>query len=121
VIDIGTVKKKIQSAFGIEDKFIFEVPIPSDFVGKMSSSGIEDLFTKADFEKLLIEIGHTPTAEYTHVSNSHYVKTSAPKRLVAQRFYETSSSFSEGDFEAETIGNFRNVLRFCKNPAWYSL
>ena len=63
LLDTGTVKQKIQSAFGIEDKFIFEIPIPLDYVGKMDGSGIEDLFTKADFEKLLLEIGHSPTVK----------------------------------------------------------
>ena len=121
VIDTGTVKQKIQSVFGIENKFIFEVPIPPSFVGKMNSSGIEDLFSKDDFEKRLTEIGHTPTADYNHVSNNHYMKLSGAKRLAAQRFYETASSFSESDFETETVENFRNVLKFCRNPDWYSL
>jgi len=121
LLDTGTVKQKIQSAFGIEDKFIFEIPIPLDYVGKMDGSGIEDLFTKADFEKLLLEIGHSPTTEYQHVSNSYYMKLSRAKRLVAQRFYETASSFSESNFEAETIENFRTALNFCKNLDWYSL
>jgi hypothetical protein len=121
VIDTGTVKQKIQSVFGIEDKFIYEVPIPSIYVGKMTGSGVEDLFSKADFEKRLIAISHTSTVDYSHVSNSHYMKSSADKRLAAQRFYETAPSFSESDFETETVENFRNVLTFCKNPDWYSL
>ncbi len=121
VLDTGNVKQKIKSVFGIEDKFIFEVPIPSSFIGKTDGSGIEDLFTKPDFEKRLLEIGHTPTEEYQHISNSQYIKMSGAKRLVAQRFYETASSFSESDFEAETIENFSNVLSFCKNSDWYSL
>jgi hypothetical protein len=121
VIDTGLVKQKIQSTFGIEDKFIYEVPIPPSYVGRVTGSGIEDLFSKADFEARLIAIGHTPTADFNHVSNSHYIKPLTAKRLTAQRFYETAASFSESDFEAATIENFRKVLNFCKNSEWYSL
>jgi hypothetical protein len=93
----------------------------------MNGSGIEDLFTKSDFEKRLLEFGHSLTPEFLHVSNSHYMKAwernegLGAKRLVAQRFYEISSSLSESDFEAETVENFRNVIDFCKNSDWYSL
>jgi predicted ATPase len=121
VIDTGSVKQKIQSTFGIEEKFIYEVPIPPDYVGKMTGSGIEDLFSKTDFEARLVAIGHTPTADFKHVSNSHYIKPSPAKRLTAQRFYEMASSFSESDFEVSTIESFRQVLAFCKNSQWYSL
>jgi hypothetical protein len=64
VIDTGTIKQRIQSTFGIEDKFIYEVPIPPSYVDKMVGSGIEGLFSKTDFEKRLNEIGHTPTADF---------------------------------------------------------
>lgn len=121
VIDAGTIKQSIQAAFAIEDKFIFEVPIPPDYIGRMSGSGIEDLFSKADFEKRLLAIGHTPTAEFNHVSNSHYMRSSGDKRLVAQDFYKTASSFSEADFEPMTVKNFRNVWAFCRDGNWYSL
>lgn len=121
VVDAGTIKHTIQLAFAIEDKFFFEVPIPSAYVGRMTGSGVEDLFSKADFEKCLIAIGHTPTAEFKHVSNSHYMKSSGDKRLAAQRLYETASSFSEADFETMTVENFRNVLEFCRDADWYSL
>lgn len=121
VMDVGTVKQKIQSVFGVEDRFIFEVPIPPEFVGKIEGSGVEDLFTKSDFEKRLLEIGHSPTEEYSHVSNSHYMKSSKAKRLAAQRLFEMNPSLCESDFDAETVQNFRNVISFCKNSDWYSL
>jgi predicted ATP-dependent endonuclease of OLD family len=123
VIDTGTVKQKIQSVFGVEDKFIFEVPIPPNYAGKMTAAGIEDLFSKTDFKKRLLAIGHTPSADYNHVGNNHYMKTSGAgaKRLVAQRFYETAPSFSESDFEMETVESFSKVLKFCSNSDWYSL
>jgi hypothetical protein len=122
VIDTGTVKPKIQSIFGIEDRFIYEIPIPSSYVANITSSGIEDLFSKADFKTRLNAIGHTPATDYNHVSNSHYAKSSSgEKRLMAQRFYQSASSFSETDFETVTVENFRKVLNFCRNSDWYSL
>jgi hypothetical protein len=121
VLDLGDVKKKIQSAFGIDDKFIFEVPIPAAFVGKMERSGIEDLFTKTDFEKLLLESGHALTPDFPHVSNSHYMKTFGYKRVVAEQFYKKADSLSERDLEPETVQNFRNLLEFCKSPDWFVL
>jgi len=121
VLDVGDVKQKIQSTFGIDDKFIYEVPIPSDFVGKMERSGIEDLFTKRDFEKLLRDCGHAISADFKHVSNSHYMKTSGHKRVAAQQFCKSASSLSEADFETHTIENFRALLNFCKNSDWFLL
>lgn len=121
VLDVGDVKQKIQSTFGIDDKFIYEVPIPSDFVGKMERSGIEDLFTKRDFEKLLRDCGHAIGADFKHVSNSHYMKTSGHKRVAAQQFCKRASSLSENDFETQTIKNFRALLNFCKNSDWFLL
>lgn len=121
VIDTGPVKRGIQSAFGIDDKFIYEVPIPPSYVGKMTGSGIEDLFSKTDFENRLKAISHDPSEEFPHVSNSHYIRSSPDKRLAAQHFLEMADSFSESDFETSTIENFRVILEFCKDPDWYSL
>jgi hypothetical protein len=121
VLDIGDVKQKLQSAFGIDDRFIYEVPIPSDFAGRMDHSGIEDLFTKTDFEKLLRECSHAIGADFSHVSNSHYMKTAGYKRVVAEQFYKKASSLSEKDFEPGTVKNFRTLLDFCKSPDWFLL
>lgn len=121
VLDVGAVKQRIQSAFGIDDKFIYEVPIPASFVGRMDRSGIEDLFTKVDFERLLLEAGHIIGADFSHVSNSHYMNTSGHKRVAAEQFHKKASALSETDFEPETVKNFRALLDFCKNPDWFLL
>jgi AAA15 family ATPase/GTPase len=121
VLDVGNVRKKIQSTFGIDDKFVFEVPIPAAFVGKMEQSGIEDLFTKGDFEKLLVEGGHVLGADFPHVSNNHYMKSMGYKRVVAEQFYKGAASLSEENFEPQTIKNFRTLLEFCKSPDWFVL
>lgn len=122
VMDTGTVKQDLQRTFDIEDRFIFEIPIPAAFVGRMHGSGIEDLFSKSDFSKLLLALSHTPTTEFPHVSNSQYMKNHAPaKRLVAQQLYERSSSLSESDFDPVTVQCFRAVIDFCRNSDWYYL
>ncbi len=91
----------------------------------MDGSGIEDLFSKKDFENLLKAISHSPTKQFAHVSNSFYMKCSDTnkglKRIVANHLYENVESFSKKDLEKETINNFQNVLNFCENSDWFSL
>ncbi len=124
VLDTGNIKPHLQSNFGIEDKFIHEIPIPTAFRGRMTGSGIEDLFGKTDFKWLLGLIGHTTTPTFSHVSNSHYMKTDVnpgDKRLVAHSFYETADTYTKKSFEKETLDNFRQAFEFCKNSDWFSL
>jgi hypothetical protein len=118
IIDKGDIKEKIQDAYGIEDRYIYEIPIPSDFVGKMRQSGIEDLFTKNDFQTMLSTMSLSLEANYSHVSNSFYIKH-GPKRLLAHNFYGKCSTFSIDNFEKETITNFSKVLDFCKEDTWF--
>lgn len=121
VLDKGDVRQKIQSAFGIDDRFVFEVPVPDAYQENMERSGIEDLFTKNDFEKLLSKFGYAVAEDFPHVSNSHYAKTSGHKRIIAHQFYETASTFDEEYFEEETVRNFRMLLDFCTNGDWFAL
>lgn len=126
VIDTGQIKTHIENEFGIDKKFFHEIPIPTPFIGKVNGSGIEDLFSKNDFEKLLVDsIAHTPTPQFSHVSNNCYLgKTGLDliaKRLIANYLYENVTSFSKKDFDKETVDNFQKVLEFCKNPDWFSL
>jgi AAA15 family ATPase/GTPase len=121
VLDTGEVKQRIQGAFGIDDQFVFEVPIPAAYVGHMQRSGIEDLFTKGDFERLLRDSGHVPSADFPHVSNSQYMRTAGLKRVTAENFYKKADKQTEKDFEADTINSFRTLLEFCKNADWFVL
>lgn len=114
-------KERIKSEYGIDDDFFEVIPIPLEFQGKMKGSGIEDLFTRDDFKKLLETNGWTLEASFPHISNSSYVKTTGQKRLVAEYLYSHSNRFGETDFEEETVTNFRRVLDFCLNDKWFGL
>jgi hypothetical protein len=87
----------------------------------MKRSGIEDLFTKSDFQRLLQETGHGLTAEFPHVTNSQYMNIAGYKRSAAEEFYKRANSKAERDFEPDTIANFLSLVEFCKNPDWFSL
>ena len=125
VIDTGNITEHLKTDFDIDNSYIHEVPIPTLFVGRMNGSGIEDLFSKRDFETLLNLIGHNVTATFTNVSNSCYMKSNdvnkSDKRLVAHNFYEKVDTFDVKTFETETIDNFTKVLEFCQNEDWFSL
>lgn len=125
IIDTGNIKTHIQTDFGVEDKFIFEVPVPKVFISKVNGSGIEDLFSKADFEKLLVKVGYKLSTQFPHRSNSSYMTSSdvdkTAKRLVAHFLYENVKDYKKTDFDKETIKNFTQVLEFCKNQDWFSL
>lgn len=125
LIDTGIMKTHLQSDFGIEDNFIYQIPIPAAFTDKVDGSGIEDLFSKTDFEKILNKAGLPVSSQFPYKSNSKYMKSSdtgvSDKRLVAHYLFENVSSFKKADFENETINNFNNVLEFCKNTEWFSL
>jgi energy-coupling factor transporter ATP-binding protein EcfA2 len=125
LIDTGIMKSHIQTAFGVEDKFIHEIPIPSLFARKVDGSGIEDLFSKTDFEKILNRVGCSVSRQFPHKSNSKYMKSSevgtSDKRLIAHFLLENVNSFKKTDFEKETNNNFNNVLEFCKKSDWFGI
>jgi AAA15 family ATPase/GTPase len=121
IIDTGNIKKEIKDSYGVDDVFIWEVPIPSEYIGKMKGSGIEDLFTKEDFKNLLLEIGEPIEASYEHVSNSEYIKNRKAKRFAAHYLYENVNQYDLSRFETQTIENFRNVLDFCKEDKWFDI
>jgi energy-coupling factor transporter ATP-binding protein EcfA2 len=123
IIDTGQAKASIQSAFEISDKYVFEIPVPAAFAEKCPGSGIEDLLSKADFEKLLSNIGHTPTGEFSHISNSVYMGKIGGnlKRIVAHSLYENAETMTKDEFDSETVLNFEQVLEFCNNDDWFAI
>lgn len=125
LIDTGIMKSHIQADFGIEDKFIHEIPIPQLFAGKVDGSGIEDLFSKTDFEKILNKASLPTSQQFPHKSNSKYMKSSdvgvSDKRLIAHFLFENVNAFKKTDFENETIDNFTDALEFCKKTEWFSI
>jgi len=115
-----SVKVKLQEAYDIPDSAICEVEIPAQFP-QTPGSGIEDVFSKNDFAKLLAHTGHTLEPDFDTLANSRYMrrKTVVPKRVVAHEFYKSIADFSECDFEEETLVNMRRILDFCANDAWF--
>lgn len=122
LIDKGDLISKIKREFLIDDKYIWEVPIPSQFSSNFKNSGIEDLFAKNDF-KYLLDKFNIPIneQEFQSVPNSQYMRTHGKKkRILAHQFFE---SFGKGNynFEEETINNFKNAFSFCKSNDWYTI
>jgi len=120
VIDAGGLRTRIQEAYGIPDGYIFEVPVPVDFSPKFRSSGIEDLFSKADFARLLATFGVTTKGtNFDRVTNSDFMRK-RPKRLVAQQLLDSITELG-WEFDSVTEANFREVLDFCSEGEWFKL
>lgn len=121
IIDSGGLKVDIQKAYGIQEDAIFEVPVPDPFRSKFRASGIEDLFSKADFyevaTKFRVDLGDRQTFDKT--PNSHIMRKH-PKRIVAHEFL-ASVGVHTWRFDDETRGNFARALQFCCNPNWFKL
>ncbi len=117
-----SIKDKLQESYGIPDASICEVEVPIGFP-QAKGSGIEDVFSKADFAKLLTNTGNAPGADFGTLSNSKYMKKPdvVPKRVVAHEFFKHVINFSKNDFEEETLTNMRCILDFCMNDDWFLL
>lgn len=121
IIDKGDIKDKLIEAYGIAEEHIWEVPIPTEFVGKMERSGIEDLFTRNDFRQILSVINQPIGEDYNHVSNSFYIRKDKYKRIAAHHFYEHCKKYQKDQFDLETVENFRKALDFCKEDKWFAI
>jgi energy-coupling factor transporter ATP-binding protein EcfA2 len=117
-----SIKNKLQESYGIPDASICEVEVPVGFP-QAKGPGIEDVFSKADFAKLLTKTGNTLGADFGTLSNSKYMKKpdGVPKRVVAYEFFKHVINFSKDDFEEETLTNIRRMLDFCMNDDWFLL
>ncbi len=122
LLDTGTMKKHIQKDFGIEDQYIWEVPVPQEFRDKIKGSGIEDLFSRSDFRKLLDHNGMAiKEDEFNEVSNSSYVRRRpAIKGILAHKLYESAGD-TEIEFDDLTRENFKAALDFCAKDSWFSI
>lgn len=116
-----STKVQVQEAYGLPDSAIYEVAIPAQFL-QTPGSGIEDIFSKNDFAKLLALAEHVPEPDFATLANSQYIrrKTVVPKRVVAHAFNKAIATFRESDFEEETLINMRCLLDFCANEDWFS-
>jgi AAA15 family ATPase/GTPase len=121
LIDEGELRQIIQQSWNVDDEFIHEISIPSPYMGKMTTAGIEDLFTKDDYRKLLSRINHIASAEFDYISNSAYAKKNAVKTLAAFDIYRNVRNYKETDFDPQTVAAFREVLEFSQGKTWYSI
>jgi hypothetical protein len=117
-----STKEELQEMYDIPDTSICEVEVPAGFP-QAKGSGIEDVFSKADFAKLLMSTGNTPGADFETLSNSKYMKNPkiVPKRVVAHEFNKHVTTYSKDDFEEETLTNMRRILDFCMNDDWFQI
>ncbi len=115
-----SIKVKLQEGYDIPDTAICEVEVPPGF-SQTKGSGIEDVFSKSDFAKLLALTENMPGTDFETMSNSQYMKKRdiVPKRVVAHEFNKHIANFSENDFDEETIVNMYRILDFCANDAWF--
>lgn len=120
VVDSGPVTKTIREAYEIGEEYLYEIPIPKEYEGKMEGSGIEDLFSKHDFKTLLGHVGLPVEEEFDHVSNSFYVRGKPAKGLLAHLLYEKAETL-DIEFDQSTRSNFAAVLRFCANDKWWAI
>lgn len=117
-----STKKELQERYGIPDTSICEVTLPPGFP-LAKGSGIEDIFSKTDFAKLLTTTGHALEADFGTQPNSKYMKNPhiVPKRIIAHEFNKRITEFNKNDFEEETLTNARRILDFCMNDDWFLL
>ncbi len=128
VMDINSqakVKSTIQESWMIEDKYINEIKVPSEYKKKFSDSGIEDLFTKEDYRRLVEgqhKFSDSENKAFAAMTNSAFVNQSSKgnnlKRVVAFNLFLNSKTIKTSNFDDKTIKNFKNVLEFCKKNTW---
>lgn len=95
------IKKELQEKLGIDEKQIIKV-IPS-------GGAIEDVFSKKDFDKYILEA----EKDYT-ISNSKYIKDNKnDKVLLAKNFYEMveKGDLSRDKLDNETIQNIKYIFQ----------
>lgn len=104
VLDKGDSRRILGRDYLVPDEAVFEIP-PQ---GSHRTSGIEDLYTKADFAELLRRCGIAVREPgFSRASNCAYVKGTA-KTIVAQR-----AMLEDLDFlTSETRNSFSRVFAF---------
>ena len=121
------IKKKIVNDYGIDQKNIYEIPIPKINSGDVKNSGIEDIFSKTDFKtKVLDENSITIDATFSRIPNSAYVtkldkEKIVSKRILAEVFSNKSGSYSKDDFETITVESVNNIFDFMRSDEWITI
>ncbi len=118
-----SAKMRLQEAFPIDSRYIHEVAVPCEVAGA-TSSGIEDIFSKRDFRRLLESMGQPIDPEFDTVTNSHYLhpsKKRVPKLLFATWFQQNVGSLPLSQFDETTQERIKNLMNFCAEDAWYKM
>lgn len=127
-----TDKQLIQEWGAVPSESIYEIDIPPQFqkgsasgLQEATDSGIEDVFSKADFRKLLTDQGNPPGPEFDGMSNSAYINMKnvgrVPKLGLAMFFSANIGRYTMESFNQETQTNIRNLLDFCANTSWFRM
>jgi hypothetical protein len=116
--DTSEMKNRITKAIPVPDYSFFVVEEHlAGTAGRVV--GIEDLFSKDNFEMLLARCGHEINKKHLgSVTNSEYARSTGVKSLVAHEAYK-SVDLEVEHFSEETIENFKALLGFCENDRWF--
>lgn len=127
VVDTTThgksAKQRLQEAYGIPDENIYEVGIPAG--SSATGSGIEDIFSTADFEALLTASGNPPGPKLQTMTNSTYMNmkqvSRVPKLVVARWFSEHVGQYTPESFDHQTQEHITRLMAFCGNASWFRM
>jgi AAA domain, putative AbiEii toxin, Type IV TA system len=114
IIDHPAAKQRLQDAFEIPESAFFLIPATGQ------TQGVEDIFTTADYQRILRASGYDVTADDLLIGNSAYAKQTN-KRLVAQTFRSNVAAYVPDTFELPTQENIHRLLTFCANDDWWRL
>jgi len=117
-----TDKQRIKDWGDIPDESICEIAIPS-YLPDATYSGIEDVFSKADFKRLLTDSGIPPDARFDTMTNCAYVnlKDVIPKLILARQVSKNAGQYTPDNFDHETQANIRDLLAFRANADWFRM
>ena len=127
VVDTKThgksAKTRLRDAYPIDEQSIYEVAVPSD-VANATTSGIEDVFSKADFRRILEDMDQSIDPEFETVANSHYLHSSkkrVPKLAVATWFQQNLAQYPLSALDETTRARIRALMNFCTEDKWYRM
>lgn len=118
-----SAKTKVQDAYPIGNQFVYEVAVPSDVTGA-TSSGIEDVFSKTDFRRILEDMDQVVDVEFDRVTNNHYLhhsKKRVPKLAVATWFQQNLHRYAWSGFDETTKARIAALINFCAEDDWYKM
>jgi energy-coupling factor transporter ATP-binding protein EcfA2 len=115
IIDGPALKSRLTEAYGISDDAVFVI-IPD----LNRTSGIEDIFSRRDYARILTAAGYQPSADDLIDGNSTFAKTTN-KRMVAQTFLNDITQYDFDAFDTETRRCVESIFDFCDAEHWWTL